>query len=77
MARQYVCPEKEAARDARVEDVIFMAETGESLEGVARRLGINKKTLVQFLGREGLEKVQERFKINCPDATPVMPNKRR
>lgn len=43
--------EIDAAMAARLEDVRWMAETGEHLDGAARRLGISTATLERFLER--------------------------
>lgn len=37
--------------EARLEDVRWMAETGECLDGAARRLGLSRGTLERFLER--------------------------
>lgn len=37
--------------EARLEDVRWMAETGENLDGAARRLGLRVETLERFLER--------------------------
>lgn len=37
--------------EARLEDVRWMAETGECLDGAARRLGLSVNTLERFLWR--------------------------
>ena len=37
--------------DARLEDARWMAETGECLDGAARRLGLTRNTLEKFLYR--------------------------
>jgi transcriptional regulator with GAF, ATPase, and Fis domain len=42
---------------AREEDVLWMAETGESLSGAARRLGMTRDTLWQWLRRHGMRDV--------------------
>lgn len=36
-------------RDARLEDARWMAETGECLDGAARRLGLLPESLAKFL----------------------------
>lgn len=38
---------------ARIEDVRFMADTGECLDGAARRLGIGPTALAKFLDAHG------------------------
>ena len=38
---------------ARLEDVAFMAETGETLTGAARRLGMDPEYLAIWLRRKG------------------------
>lgn len=38
-----------AQSEARLEDARFMAETGECLDGAARRLGLKVNTLEKFL----------------------------
>lgn len=45
---------------ARLEDVRWMAETGECLDGAARRLGLTRNTLEKWLVR------------NAPDVLPAL-----
>lgn len=45
---------------ARLEDVRWMAETGECLDGAARRLGLSRNTLEKWLDR------------NAPDLLPAL-----
>jgi hypothetical protein len=39
--------------DARLEDIEFMAATGETWEGIARRLGLRQDSLARWLHRAG------------------------
>lgn len=41
--------------EARNEDILWMAETGESATGVAERLGITRDALDQWCRRQGLD----------------------
>jgi hypothetical protein len=41
--------------EARLEDLRWMAETGECLEGAAHRLGMQSKSLERFLRRHDRE----------------------
>lgn len=49
-----------AEHAARLEDVRWMAETGECLDGAARRLGLSRNTLEKWLDR------------NAPDVLPAL-----
>lgn len=45
--------ELHAHADARAEDLAWMAETGETVTGAAKRLGISKETLEKWCARHG------------------------
>lgn len=54
--------EFEAAAQARLEDLEFMAATGESFMGAARRLGIGRSTLEIFLTRYDRQDLTRRLR---------------
>lgn len=56
-------------RAARVEDAVFMAETGESLEGAAARLAMAPGALERALYRAGRVDVVRRMRRNFDAAT--------
>ena len=47
---------------ARIEDAEWMAETGETLEGAAKRLGLLPSSLADFLRTNGREDITERLR---------------
>lgn len=58
--------ERAAAKAARIEDLTFMAEHGESLVGAAARLDLTRSALEHFLNRNGLPDLLEALTANNP-----------
>lgn len=51
---------------ARAEDIRWLAETGESLTGAARRLGITPTGLEKYCQRHGLDDAARRMRSREP-----------
>jgi hypothetical protein len=53
-------------RDARIEDLVFMAENGETVHGAARRLDISRSALDRFLLMNRRRDIWTRLTANDP-----------
>jgi hypothetical protein len=51
-------PDIAARRQARLEDVAWLVETGENLTRAAARLGMNRRSLARFLQRHARHQLQ-------------------
>lgn len=61
-SRAQQAAEHEAAAQERIEDIEFMAATGESFMGAAKRLGIGRSTLGNFLTRYDRQDLTRRLR---------------
>lgn len=62
------CPaRKPAALDPEhIEDLAWMADNGESLEGAAKRLGVHQRTVERFLVGRGCRGLLQHLRSNGP-----------
>jgi len=63
---QRVNEARQARRDARMEDLEWMADTGEIVERAAYRLGMTRRSLERYLWRNGRGDLWERLGANDP-----------
>lgn len=57
-----------AAERARIEDLAWMAETGESLTGAARRIGLSRESLERWMRQRDLRDVLAQLQSREPYA---------
>ena len=64
-----------ARRAALIEDVTWMARTGETLQGAAARLGVHPASLARALARAGRADLTRALASNTATGTGVRPGR--